>query len=351
LQNHRIFASFLEPRLYPTLIRQATSEYSGPKVNDRDFRSRNIPEEALKQIASDTTSGAAEILRQAGAAFTQLSASSPPGAQLEQAQQAILDTCTGLVLAQPEMTPVLRLAGTALSASRIASDARDALNCAEVAALNFIENAVRSAGYASTLSAVLIQEGASVLTHSRSSTVLAALVEARRSGTSFSVIVTESRPMLEGRAVAASLVVEGIPVALIADAAASLAIDQVDLVMIGADTITPINLINKIGTRLIALAAREKGVPVFAVSDSSKFIREDYSEIRRFRNPDELWRAAPARVSVVNSYFEPTPVDWFGGIVTEDGILSAAEATRRARETTIDLALVEALRVSLEGIK
>jgi len=322
-------------------------------VNGRDIRSRNIPEETLKQIASDNTSGAAEILRQAGAAFTQLSASTPPVAELDQAQQAILDTCTGLALAQPEMTPVLRLASTALSASRMASDARDALKYAEVAALNFIENAARAAGSASDHSAVLIQEGASVLTHSRSSTVLAAFVEARRAGRSFSVIVTESRPMLEGRAVAASLVVEDIAVTLIADAAASLAIDQVDLVMIGADTITPLNLINKIGTRLIALAARERGVPLFAVSDSSKFIREDYfrGEIRRFRDPCELWRDAPARVSVVNSYFESTPIDWFDGIVTEHGVLSTAEATQRAMDAAIDLALAEALRVSLEGIK
>jgi translation initiation factor eIF-2B subunit delta len=322
-------------------------------VHGRDIRSRNIPEEALRQIASDNTSGAAEILRKAGAAFTQLNASAPPGAELDQIQQAILDTCSGLALAQPEMTPMLRLASTALSASRMTSNARDALKCAELAALEFIENAARAAGIASARSAVLIQDGASVLTHSRSSTLLAAFVEARRAGRKFSVIVTESRPMLEGRSLAASLAVEDIPVTLIADAAASLAIDQVDFVMIGADTITPMNLINKIGTRLIALGARAEGVPLFAVSDSSKFISEDYfcGEIRRIRNPDELWPDAPARVSVENSYFESTPVEWFNGIVTEDGVLSTAEATNRAKEAAIDLALAEALRGSVEGIK
>ena len=315
-----------------------------------DIRSRNIPEETLKRIASDNTSGAAEILRQAGVAFAQLNASLPPGAELDLTQQAILDTCTGLALAQPEMTPILRLASTALSASRRANDARDALKCAELAALNFIENAGRAARRTSALSADLIEDGASVLTHSRSSTVLAAFVEARQAGRDFSVIVTESRPMLEGRAVAAALAVEDIPVTLIADAAASLAIDQVDLVMVGADTITPANLINKIGTRLIALAARAGGVPLFAVCDSSKFIGEDYFQgaIRRFRNPDELWPDAPARVLLVNSYFESTPVDWFEGIVTEDAVLSTAETIHRAREATIDLGLAEALRVSLE---
>jgi translation initiation factor eIF-2B subunit delta len=227
------------------------------------------------------------------------------------------------------------------------------LNWAEQAALDFIDAATRAARDASVESATLIRDGARVLTHSRSSTVLAAFLEAKRAGRNLSVLLTESRPMLEGRAMAGALAIEEIPVTLIADAAASLALDGVDLVMLGADKITPVNLVNKIGTRMIALAARERGLPLYAICDSSKFIKEDYlrAALPRSRNADELWAEAPRGVSVANSYFEPTPLSDFTGIVTEDGVLSATDTARRAEKSSIDLALVKALEIKLELIK
>jgi translation initiation factor 2B subunit (eIF-2B alpha/beta/delta family) len=157
--------------------------------------------------------------------------------------------------------------------------------------------------------------------------------------------------MLEGRDMAAALAGQDIPVTFIADAAASLALDSVNLVIVGADKVTPVDLINKIGTRMIALAARERGLSVFAICDSSKFISEDYFRdvLPRSRSAGELWPEAPGGVSVVNRYFEPTPLAAFAGVVTEDGVLSIDETARRAEQSSIDIALVRALE--LEGIK
>lgn len=324
-------------------------------LSKRDNQSRIVIDEAINQIASDNTSGAAEILRRAGAVFTLLDdgVSEHDADNFELAQQTVIETCTALVFAQFDMTPLLRLASAALSAARIATDARGSLKYAEDAALKFIASAERAAHDAALHSATLIRDGATVLTYSRSSTVLAAFVEAKRAGRDFSVVATESRPMLEGRALAEAVVSHDIPVTLIADAAASLAMDGVDLVMVGADKITPVNLVNKIGTRMIALAARERGLPLYAVCDSSKFIREDYfgATIRHLGSPDELWPDAPRGVVVVNRYFEPTPLACFTGIVTEAGVLSITEAARRAEEASIDNALVNALGILLEGIK
>jgi len=324
-------------------------------LSRRDNQSRTVVDATINQIASDNTSGAAEILRRAGSVFTLLNdgASEHRAGNFEVAQQAIIETCKALALAQPDMTPLLRLASAALSAARIAIDARDSLKCAEDAALNFIANAERAAHDAALHSVTLILDSATVLTHSRSSTVLAAFIEARRAGRDFSVIATESRPMLEGRALAEAVASQGIPVTLIADAAASLAMDDADLVMVGADRITPANLVNKIGTRMIAFAARARGLPLYALCDSSKFIREDYCgvAIRHFGKADELWADAPRGVVVINHYFEPTPLDCFTGIVTEDGVLSITEVARRADEASIDSALIRALGIFREGIK
>lgn len=322
-------------------------------MNRGDNQSLTLAGEAISDIALDNTSGAAAILGRAGAAFSQLNKATSLQGDFGAAQQAVLETCIALALAQPEMTPLLRLSSEVLTAARRASDARGTLNCAEQAALDFIAAAVRAARDASLRSVILIQDGARILTHSRSSTVLAAFVEAKRAGKNLSVVLTESRPMLEGRAMAAALAGEEIPVTLIADAAASLALDGVDLVVLGADKITPVDLVNKIGTRMIALAARERGVPSYAVCDSSKLIREDYlrSALPRSRNADELWAEPPRGVSVANSYFESTPLADFTGIVTEDAVLSVAAAARRAKKSIINLSLAKALRIKLEVVK
>jgi translation initiation factor 2B subunit (eIF-2B alpha/beta/delta family) len=212
------------------------------------------------------------------------------------------------------------------------------------AAARFVENAARAASAAATHAANLIDEGARVLTHSRSSTVLEAFAQARRAGKNFSIVATESRPMFEGRTLAEALVKQDVPVTLIIDAAAAVAIEEVDLVLVGADAITPVSVINKAGTRMIALAAREKGIRVFSVCDTSKFIREDCLAPEHEHPTAELWPDAPAEVIITNKYFESTPLTWFTGIVTEHGILSSNEAAQRADEVSIDRRLVEAAR-------
>ena len=324
-------------------------------LSRRDKQSRAVIEAAISQIASDNTSGAAEILRRAGAVFTLLNTpSSGLGADnSELAQQVVIQTCIALALAQPDMSALLRLASAALSAARIATGARESLEAAQEAALNFIGDAERGARSAALHGAALIRDGAAVLTHSRSSTVLAAFLEAKRRGRDFSVVATESRPMLEGRIFAKAIASQDIRVTLIADAAASLAMEQVDLVMVGADKITPVNLVNKIGTQMIALAARERGLPVYALCDTSKFIREDYfgPGIRDLGGANELWLEAPRGVAVVNRCFEPTPLAFFTGIVTEDGALSIKEVARRAEQASIDKELVNAFGVLCDGIK
>jgi len=314
-------------------------------LSRRDKQSRAVIDAAISQIASDNTSGAAEILRRAGAVFTLLNTSLGQVTDTsELAQQAVIQTCIALALAQPDMSALLRLASAALSAARIATGARETLEAAQEAALNFIENAERGTRGAALHGAALIRDGATVLTHSRSSTVLAAFLEAKRRGRDFSVVATESRPMLEGRALAEAIANQDIRVTLIADAAASLAMEHVDLVMVGADKITAVNLVNKIGTRMIVLAARERDLPVYVLCDTSKFIREDYvgAGIRDLGDTNELWTEAPRGVAVANRCFEPTPLAFFTGIITEDGALPIKEVARRAKQAAIDKELVNA---------
>jgi ribose 1,5-bisphosphate isomerase len=303
---------------------------------------------AIRDIAFDNLSGAAEILRRAEGVFSLLRSESSRQApiSIQVAQGSIREASVALAKAQPDMSSLLRLASAALSASRAEATGSDALEAAASAARGFVESATNSAHAAATHAVKLIQEGSKVLTHSRSSTVLEALVEARRAGKQFKVVATESRPMLEGRKLANELSSYGIHVTVIADAAASLFIESVDLILVGADRITPQHLVNKVGTKMIALAARERGVPIYAVSDTSKFVGVDYFEdtIRDQRDPGELWPDAPEGVAVQNRYFESMPLVFFTGFVTERGALSAAEASACARDADVDPVLVDLLR-------
>ena len=313
-------------------------------------RTTSQTDAAIGDIASDNVSGAAEILRLAAAIFSLLNdeltnqASLSASLSIEEAQQSVRKTCTALAKAQPDMSSLLRLASEALSAARAEAAGREALKSAADAARRFLESATHSAHAAAMHAVSLIRDGSSVLTHSRSSTVLEALIEARRAAKHFEVIATESRPMFEGRRLASELSARGINVTVIADAAASLFIGRADLILVGADKITPEHVVNKIGTRMIALAARERGLPIYALCDTSKFIAADYlAVICDQRNASELWPDAPAEVAVVNSYFEPTPLTYFTGVFTELGVLSGKDASMFAGKACIDPILLEAL--------
>jgi translation initiation factor 2B subunit (eIF-2B alpha/beta/delta family) len=284
-------------------------------------------------------------MRRAGDVFSLLKVRNvdQPSGSVQEAKQAILNVSVALVLAQPYMSPLLGLANAVVSAVRNAADFEGTLRSAEDAALRFIEDARRAAHAAASNAAILIQDGSTILTHSRSSTVLAAFLEARGNRREFRVIVTESRPMLEGRWLGEWLAEKEIRVTLIADAAASVVMDQVDLVLVGADQVVPEHLVNKIGTRMIALAARERGLPVYAACDGSKFSSADYRGRPWLgeRSSSELWPNAPLGIAIVNRYFEPIPLTHFTAIITEAGALSIDEATRRAEAASIDSALLD----------
>ena len=265
------------------------------------------------------------------------------------ARRLLIETCVGVVRAQPRMAVVARLASQVAST---ATRADDVLAEAARSAGDFIDKVDRAISSVTSSAARLIKEGSIVLTHSRSSTVLAAFKKARDEGRTFSVIATESRPQFEGRALAATLAGLGINVVLIADAAAALELSRADFVLLGADTITPRFLVNKIGTRMITLAARELSLPVYALSDTSKLINADMFSGAEgdLHSADELWPAPPNGVVIVNRYFEPTPLHYFTKIITEDGLLDPEEVRRRAEGSRLNKALRDALKKKPSGL-
>lgn len=282
--------------------------------------------EWLEEIRRDNTSGAAALAARAAQALAEWVAGQPGPAEC-------LAVARGLMRAQPRMAPLVNLAHRFLEAGPNAA----------VACRRFIEELQAGTAAAARHAAALIPGGAVVLTHSFSSTVLGALRRAKQEGRDFSVIATESRPMCEGVALARELAAAGVEVRLIVDAAAALLMGEARLVLLGADAVTGEGVINKVGSRAIALAAREHGVPVYALATGDKLVPSGYRMPPEPAHPAyEVFAEQVQGISVLNYYFEETPLDLFTGIVSEDGLLAKEVLVRILTRKTLHPALREA---------
>jgi len=171
-----------------------------------------------------------------------------------------------------------------------------------------------------------IRGGTTVLTHCHSSTVTYMLRKAKEAGKSFEVFCTETRPFLQGRITARELVEAGIKTTLIVDSAARFFMNKIDMVIVGADAITSEgNVINKIGTSMIALAAKEARTPFYVVSELLKFdpatMYGEYEKIEE-RSAEEVWANPPKGLIIRNPVFDVTRRDFIHGIICEEGIIS-----------------------------
>ena len=195
-----------------------------------------------------------------------------------------------------------------------------------VASQQFLADLEDSKEKIAEIGARRLRNNSVVLTHCHSSTVTHLLKKARDEGKTFEVICTETRPLFQGRITAKEMLKLGVKTTFIVDSAARFFINQVDTVIVGADAITSEgNVINKIGTSIIALTAHEARTPFYVESELLKFdpatVYGDYERIEE-RSLDEVWKDAPKKLVVRNPAFEVTRRDFIHGIVCEDGIIS-----------------------------
>ncbi|MFX0081609.1 MAG: translation initiation factor eIF-2B [Candidatus Hodarchaeota archaeon] len=169
-----------------------------------------------------------------------------------------------------------------------------------------------------------------VMTHCHSSLVTAILLEAKSQNKNFRVINTETQPRLQGRKTANKLVDAGIEVTHVVDSAMRWAVRhfEVNLIIIGADSITSEGtIINKIGSRLLALVAHEEHVPFYVASPLLKYNPETnlgILEIIEMRDPKEIWEKPPKGIEVLNPAFETVSRRYIDGLITEAGIFASS---------------------------
>lgn len=172
------------------------------------------------------------------------------------------------------------------------------------------------------IGAKIINDHKIIYTHCHSSTVTGIIKEAAKNK-KIEVYNTETRPLFQGRITAKELAKANIPVTHFIDSAAKFALKKADIMLIGADAITPTGVYNKIGSNLFAEIAAKYDVPVYICAVSWKFDPETlfgHEEIIEIRDSKEVWDKPPKGVKIMNNAFEKVDLDLITGIISEFGV-------------------------------
>ena len=196
--------------------------------------------------------------------------------------------------------------------------------------------------------AALLKDGDVVLTHCNAGslatvqygTALAPVRAAIEEGKMISVIADETRPRLQGaRLTAYELHYDKIPVKVISDTSSGLImrLGKIDKVIVGTDRVTSDAVFNKIGTYLVALAAKDNNIPFYVAAPTSTLSlhetiedvtieQRDSSEVSNVLGKVQI---VPDGVECLNYAFDITPFRLVTGIITEDGVFTPEELLKK----------------------
>jgi len=193
----------------------------------------------------------------------------------------------------------------------------------------FIESAEQAVVRIGEYGSRMVEEDDTLMTHCNSASALEIIKAAYKQGKKIKVYATETRPLFQGHITAQILSKEGIDVSLICDNAVRHFISRIDKVVVGADAIAANGaLVNKIGTSLVALAAKEASIPFIVGAETIKFSPETIiGELVKIEerpwaeviNADILSNIGNVRIH--NPAFDITPPEYIDMIVTEKGVI------------------------------
>lgn len=283
-------------------------------------------EETARSILDMSIRGAGRIAR-AGVESIKFHAESFQGDELSTFLKEIEDARKTIVQSRPTAISLwngLQAALKGLDSTKSVQEGRDLIGANSDI---FIRDSLEATGRIGYFGSRRISEGDTVLTHCNSHAAISVIKAAHAQGKNIKVFATESRPWRQGILTVNELAKEGIDTTLIIDSAVRSVMRKVNIVLVGADTITSSGvLINKIGTSQIALAAHEARVPFLVCTETFKFSPKtlfgDLVHIEE-RDAGEIVKKGeiPDSVKVYNPVFDATPPEYIDSIVTEIGLI------------------------------
>ncbi len=172
-----------------------------------------------------------------------------------------------------------------------------------------------------------IPNNSTIMTHCHSSDFTRSLIYARKAMKyKFTVYVTETRPKNQGIITANELSKAGINVKFIVDSAAKFYMKDVDMFMVGTDSMRKEGFVNKIGTNLMAIAAADEKKPVYVVGSLFKIDRRKKIKIE-MRPGSEILKTR--KFEILNPAFDITPWKYVHKVITDMGVFSPDEIIER----------------------
>lgn len=286
----------------------------------------------IDTIRNDKTHGASELARQA-VEVLKLAAEHSHAGSTEEFLVEQRDIGGRLTSARPTMAPIFNIVSRLLNTIVGKAEGMDLDSIRRLTiskADELVTDSLQAIAQITQYSSQLIANGDKIMTHSYSSTVVAALKAAFSKHSDIEVITTRSGPGHAGERTAQQLGLYGIPLTFIDDTAVGLYLPTVNKVMLGADRVCADGkVVNGIGTYLLALASKKANIPFYILCDTLKFdprLRSNEVDLEE-KEPSEVIEPGrlPPMVTIKNPYFDITPLELVTGIVTESGLLKPKE--------------------------
>ena len=291
---------------------------------DLDSIPQNLVEavQIVQEIAQDRFNGASYLGRRALSAIQ-------AAAQLSIAQSSnaffkdILIVTARLREAQPSMATIVNLTGRLLYALDSVRDSTYITDLRQMT-INLAKKSISQSELAveqvarNGRSSILGKR--SILTHSYSSTVKRTLQLCK--GQSMTIFVTESASGFEGRALARDLVDSGLTVHVLPDTATRRIPQDIDSVIVGADgVLADGSVINKTGTRDIALTAHTLGIPLYVLAETTKLNTMQFL----------------GQLLQLTNLFDVTPSEHVSCLITELGEMKPSDMEMQVRNMVREL--------------
>jgi translation initiation factor eIF-2B subunit delta len=291
----------------------------------------------IRELESDRSSDT-EGLVEKGAKTVIAFAGGWPAETPDELREGLAQLGRRILEARPSVAPLFHLVTEVYACVGDSRDLSGVRRSIRTAAVEFASSFGSRVDKVAGRAVELLERGARVMTVGRSRTLERALLKAVDGGLLTGAVISECRPHCFGRSLAAELGEAGAPgIRLVADFALVNYLDDVDLLLFGADCVRAEGAVTAVGTSTVAGAARAKGKPAYLLAGITRILPGEAAlpAPRSLGDPDDLWADPPPGVAVECVSDEIAPLNLFKGFVMEAGPITPYEMEQRVKSTPV----------------